>query len=234
MKILLVEDERDLSNAIIRVLKNSKYDVDAVYDGEDALNHLHQNQYEIVITDLMMPKMDGIELIKQMRKENNSTPVLILTAKSQVDDKVEGLDAGADDYLTKPFSIKEFLARIRSLTRRKGDLLEPYKIENLELDHNTFEIRTPYGSLPLTDTEYRLFEYLLRNKDNVLSTERIMENIWGYDTEVEINVVWAYLSSIRKKLAQIQSDITIKAMRGVGYKIIKTSENTEEDDKNNL
>ncbi len=224
MRFLLVEDERDLSSVIVRVLTANKYDVDTAFNGLDALNLAHQNSYELIITDLMMPKMDGIELIKQLRKDGNNTPILVLTAKSQVDDKVEGLDAGADDYLTKPFSMKEFLARIRSLTRRKGDLLEPYKIENLELDHNTFEIRTPEGSLPLTDTEYRLLEYLLRNKNLVLSTERIMENIWGYDTEVEINVVWAYLSSLRKKLAQIKSNVTIKAMRGVGYKIIKTSE----------
>ncbi len=227
MKILLVEDEKDLSNVIVRVLNANKYDVDVAFNGLEAINRVHQSMYELIITDLMMPKMDGIQLVQQIRKEGNNTPILILTAKSQVDDKVEGLDAGADDYLTKPFSMKEFLARIRSLTRRKGDLLEPYKIENLELDHNTFEIRTPEGSLPLTDTEYRLFEYLLRNKNMVLSTERIMENIWGYDAEVEINVVWAYLSSLRKKLAQIKSDVTIKAMRGVGYKIVKTSEDNE-------
>ncbi len=227
MKILLVEDEKDLSSVIVRVLNANKYDVDVAFNGLEAINRVHQSMYELIITDLMMPKMDGIQLVQQIRKEGNNTPILILTAKSQVDDKVEGLDAGADDYLTKPFSMKEFLARIRSLTRRKGDLLEPYKIENLELDHNTFEIRTPEGSLPLTDTEYRLFEYLLRNKNMVLSTERIMENIWGYDTEVEINVVWAYLSSLRKKLAQIKSDVTIKAMRGVGYKIVKTSEDNE-------
>lgn len=227
MKILLVEDEKDLSSVIVRVLNANKYDVDVAFNGLEAINRVHQSMYELIITDLMMPKMDGIQLVQQIRKEGNNTPILILTAKSQVDDKVEGLDAGADDYLTKPFSMKEFLARIRSLTRRKGDLLEPYKIENLELDHNTFEIRTPEGSLPLTDTEYRLFEYLLRNKNMVLSTERIMENIWGYDAEVEINVVWAYLSSLRKKLAQIKSDVTIKAMRGVGYKIVKTSEDNE-------
>ncbi len=227
MKILLVEDEKDLSSVIVRVLKANKYDVETAYDGLEGLEKAHRETYELIITDLMMPKMDGIQFIKTLRGENNSTPILILTAKSQIDDKVEGLDSGADDYLTKPFSMKEFLARIRSLTRRKGDLLEPYKIENLELDHNTFEIRTPNGSLPLTDTEYRLLEYLLRNKNTVLSTERIMENIWGYDTEVEINVVWAYLSSLRKKLAQIGSDVTIKAMRGVGYKIIKTKDDSE-------
>ncbi len=227
MKILLVEDEKDLSSVIVRVLKANKYDVETAYDGLEGLEKAHRETYELIITDLMMPKMDGIQFIKTLRGENNSTPILILTAKSQIDDKVEGLDSGADDYLTKPFSMKEFLARIRSLTRRKGDLLEPYKIENLELDHNTFEIRTPNGSLPLTDTEYRLLEYLLRNKNTVLSTERIMENIWGYDTEVEINVVWAYLSSLRKKLVQIGSDVTIKAMRGVGYKIIKTRDDSE-------
>lgn len=224
MKILLVEDEKDLSNALVRILLANKYNVDTAYDGLQGLELTHNNTYDLIITDVMMPKMDGLEFIRTIRRENNPTPVLILTAKSEIDDKVEGLDAGADDYLTKPFSLKEFLARIRSLLRRKGGLIEPYCVGNLELDHNTFEIKTPYASLPLTDTEYRLMEYLIRNKNVVLSTERIMDNIWGYDSEAEINVVWAYLSNLRKKLNEIQSDVTIKAMRGVGYKLVKVGE----------
>lgn len=224
MRILLVEDEKDLSSALVRILLANKYDVDTAYDGLQGLEHARNNTYDLIIADVMMPKMDGLEFIRTIRQEKDATPVLILTAKSEVNDKVEGLDAGADDYLTKPFSLKEFLARIRSLLRRKGDLIEPYRVGNLELNHNTFEIKTPYGSLPLTDTEYRLMEYLIRNKNVVLSTERIMDSIWGYDSEAEINVVWAYLSNLRKKLNQIQSDVTIKAMRGVGYKLVKVEE----------
>lgn len=221
MKLLVVEDERELSKALVRILILNKYEVETAYDGLQALDMIRQNSYDLIITDIMMPKMDGIQLTKEIRAEKFNTPILILTAKSEIDDKVEGLDAGADDYLTKPFSLKEFLARIRTLLRRKGDLIEPYAIENLTLDHDKYEIRTPSGSLPLTDTEYRLLEYLIRNKNVVLSTERIMENIWGYDSDAEINVVWAYLSALRKKLAQINADVTIKAMRGVGYKLVK-------------
>lgn len=221
MKLLVVEDERELSKALVRILILNKYEVETAYDGLQALDMIRQNSYDLIITDIMMPKMDGIQLTKEIRAEKFNTPILILTAKSEIDDKVEGLDAGADDYLTKPFSLKEFLARIRTLLRRKGDLTEPYAIENLTLDHDKYEIRTPSGSLPLTDTEYRLLEYLIRNKNAVLSTERIMENIWGYDSDAEINVVWAYLSALRKKLAQINADVTIKAMRGVGYKLVK-------------
>lgn len=221
MKLLVVEDERELSKALVRILILNKYEVETAYDGLQALDMIRRNSYDLIITDIMMPKMDGIQLTKEIRAEKFNTPILILTAKSEIDDKVEGLDAGADDYLTKPFSLKEFLARIRTLLRRKGDLTEPYAIENLTLDHDKYEIRTPSGSLPLTDTEYRLLEYLIRNKNAVLSTERIMENIWGYDSDAEINVVWAYLSALRKKLAQINADVTIKAMRGVGYKLVK-------------
>lgn len=227
MKLLVVEDERELSKAIVRILILNKYEVETAYDGLQAIELIHQNKYDLIITDIMMPKMDGIQLTKKIREDKINTPILILTAKSEIDDKVEGLDAGADDYLTKPFSLKEFLARIRTLLRRKGDMIEPYSIENLVLDHDKYEIRTASGALPLTDTEYRLLEYLIRNKNAVLSTERIMENIWGYDSDAEINVVWAYLSALRKKLAQIDAGVTIKAMRGVGYKLVKV-ENEDE------
>ncbi len=224
MKILLVEDEKDISNALCRILGGAKYDVDAAYDGEQGLELASARAYDLIITDIMMPKMDGIELTKKIRQSGSNTPILILTAKSETDDKVKGLDAGADDYLTKPFSLKEFLARVRSLLRRKGDYVEPYKVENVELDRNLFQLKTPTAFVTLTDTEYRLMEYLMRNKNVVLSTERIMEALWGYDADVEINVVWAYLSSLRKKLDSIGADVRIKAMRGVGYKLVKKNE----------
>lgn len=224
MKLLVVEDEKELSKALVRILTINKYETDTAYDGLQALDLIHTNEYDLVITDVMMPNMNGFQLTQAIRSEHNNVPILILTAKSEIDDKVEGLDAGADDYLTKPFSLKEFLARIRSLLRRKDKTIENYSIGNLELNRETFEIKTPTGSLPLTDTEYRLMEYLMRNKNAVLSTERLMENIWGYDSDAEINVVWAYLSSLRKKLASINADVTIKAMRGVGYKLSEIEE----------
>ena len=218
MKLLLAEDERDLSDAIVRVLKLYKYDVDTAYDGEEALDKIYENDYNGLILDVMMPKKDGFTVVKELREEGNNIPVLILTARSEVDDKVLGLDYGADDYLTKPFAIKELLARIRALLRRKGDVTEAYTIENTSLDHDTFELKA-VSSVRLTSKEYQMMEYLIRNKNVLLSTEKLMDSIWSYDSEAEINVVWAYISALRKKLSQIGSDYTIKAMRGVGYQL---------------
>ena len=155
-----------------------------------------------------------------MRAEKINTPVLLLTAKSETDDKVKGLDAGADDYLTKPFSVKELLARIRALTRRKGDITESHSIGNLTLDSGKSEI-TAKTTLRLTNKEYKLLEYLIRNKNMLLSTERIMENVWDFDSDSDINTVWAYISALRKKLETVGADHTIKAVRGVGYRLEK-------------
>ncbi|MCR5490980.1 MAG: response regulator transcription factor [Bacilli bacterium] len=219
MKILLVEDERELASAIKRVLTYSKYDVDCAYDGLTGLAMATESEYNLIISDIMMPRLDGIGLVAKLREHDIGCPILLLTAKGEIDDKVAGLDAGADDYLTKPFQIKELLARVRALLRRKGEVSEAYKIGNVTLDFDTFELRTPTASVRLTNKEYRLMECLIRNKNVLLSTERLMENVWDYDSDAEINVVWAFLSSLRKKLDQIGADQTIISVRGVGYKL---------------
>lgn len=219
MRILLAEDERDLANAVKRVLEYSKYDVDIAYDGVQAMDRFYENEYDLLILDVMMPRMDGFEVVKKIRSSGSSVPVLMLTARAEVDDKVLGLDSGADDYLTKPFQIKELLARIRALTRRKGEVVESYKFGNVTLDHETFELKAN-GSVRLTNTEFKMMATLIRHKNSLMSTERLMEEVWDYDSEAEINVVWAYISALRKKLSQIGADISIKAVRGVGYQLV--------------
>ena len=219
MKLLLAEDEKDLSNTIKKVLELNKFDVDQAFDGEEALEYAEYGEYDGIILDVMMPKMDGYTVVKKLREKNNHTPVLILTAKAEIDDKVFGLDSGADDYLTKPFVVKELLARIRALVRRKGDIATNYVIGNTTLNPNTFELSTDSGVIRLTGKEYKLMEHLMRNQGVVLSTEKIMESVWEFDTEAEINVVWVFISLLRKKLEAIQSNCQIKAMRGIGYRL---------------
>ena len=218
MKILLVEDERELSATLKKVLEYSNYDVICAFDGIEALDYLKVSKFDAVILDVMMPKLNGFEVVKQLRKTGDSTPVLMLTARSELDDKVLGLDSGADDYLTKPFQIKELLARIRSIIRRNGDIIESFEIGNVHLDPNNF-VMSAVGSTHLTSKEFKLMETLIRNKHTLLSTERIMELVWDMDSDAEINVVWAFLSALRKKLAQIGANVTIKAVRGVGYQL---------------
>ena len=174
----------------------------------------------------MMPKKNGFDVVKDLRKTGDTTPVLILSAKSETDDKVTGLDAGADDYLTKPFQVKELLARLRAIIRRNGDIKEAYSIGNTTLDHETFQLSAK-NSVRLTNTEYKIMEYLIRNQKTLLSTEKIMEAVWDYDNDCEINVVWAYISNLRKKMDQIGSDYTIKAYRGVGYKLEMRDDNEQ-------
>lgn len=226
MKILLVEDEKDLSNAVSKVLKMNAYDVVQAYDGEEALDYLETNTFHAIILDIMMPKLNGFEVVKRIRQNGDKTPVLMLSALSETDDKVTGLDCGADDYLTKPFQVKELLARLRAIIRRNGDYKEAYSIGNTTLDHDNF-LLIAKDKQRLTNTEYRLMEYLIRNQDILLSTEKIMEEVWDYDNECEINVVWAYISNLRKKLETVGSEYTIKALRGVGYKLGKKDEKDE-------
>lgn len=223
MKILLVEDERDLSATLKSVLEYAKYDVSCAYDGLQALQKLDEDEFDAMILDVMMPRMNGFEVIKKVRADGNAIPVLMLTARSETDDKVLGLDSGADDYLTKPFQVKELLARIRSILRRKSEATISYSLGNLTLNHDTFEIEANGKSARLTNKEYRLMETLIRNKGILLSTERLMELVWDYDSDAEINVVWAFLSSLRKKLSQIEANVNIKVVRGVGYRLEETS-----------
>ena len=219
MKILLVEDEKDLSAAIKKVLTLNNYVVDTAFDGEEALFFAQNSEYDGMVLDVMMPKKNGFEVIKELRARKNAIPVLMLTAKAEIDDKVMGLDCGADDYLTKPFAVKELLARIRALTRRKSDTLVSFSFGNVILKPDTFEIATSVSSARLTNKEFALMEYLVKNNNVLLSTEKIFQNVWDFETESELNVVWVFISSLRKKLKQIEANCTITATRGVGYRL---------------
>ena len=218
MRLLLVEDEVELSNALTAILKHNNYSVDAVYDGEEALDYLAAENYDGVILDLMIPKIDGITVLKKIRAAGNQVPVLILTAKAELDDKVTGLDCGADDYLGKPFATKELLARIRSITRRQTQAKSSVlTFGNVSLDCTTFDLSSSEGSIHLGNKEFQIMELLMANPGQLIATERFMEKIWGYDSDAEINVVWVYLSGLRKKLAKLHADIRIKASRNQGY-----------------
>lgn len=218
MRILLAEDERELSKALCAVLKHNNYSVDAVYNGQDALDYGLCENYDAVILDLMMPKMNGLDVLKKLREQGVATPVIILTAKSELEDKITGLDAGADDYLTKPFAMGELFARLRALTRRKSEF-SPNVISfgNVSLNRENFELCVGENSIRLGNKEFQMMEMLLSNAGRLISTEQFMEHIWGYETEAEINVVWVYISYLRKKLATLDASIEIKAVRGVGY-----------------
>ncbi len=218
MRLLLAEDEQDLSKALCAILKHNNYSVDAVYNGQDALDYGLCENYDGIILDIMMPKKNGIEVLTELRKNGVDTPVLILTAKSEVDDKITGLDAGADDYLTKPFAMGELLARIRALTRRKADFTPNLlTIGNLSLNRESFELSAGDESIRLGNKEFQMMEMLMSNPGRLISTEQFMEKIWGYETEAEINVVWVYISYLRKKLSTLKAKVEIKAVRGVGY-----------------
>lgn len=220
MRLLLAEDERELSKALSTILKHNLYTVDTVFDGEEALAYIENGNYDGVILDIMMPKIDGITVLKTIRSKGINVPVIILTAKSEVDDKVLGLDCGANDYLTKPFSIKELLARIRAMTRIKTEAVDSLlKFGNVTLNRVTFELSTAYGSYRLANKEFQIMEMFMSNPKNLISTERILEKIWGYDTDTEVSVVWVYISYIRKKLLSINSNIYIKATRNLGYSL---------------
>lgn len=220
MRILFAEDERELSNALTVILRHNNYSVDAVYDGQEALNYLQAGNYDCAILDIMMPKMDGISVLKHIRAEGSALPVLLLTAKSEIDDRVTGLDSGADDYLTKPFASKELLARIRAMTRRRTDLSDPVlRFGKLTLNRANYELSGPKGNFRLANKEFQMMEMLMENPGQIISSERFMEKIWGYDTEAEINGVWVYISYLRKKLETINAQVRIKATRNVGYSL---------------
>ena len=220
MRILFAEDEKSLSRAVTAMLVKSNYSVDAVYDGQDALDYLRAGNYDGAILDIMMPKMDGIEVLKTIRAEGIRTPVLMLTAKAEVDDKVLGLDSGANDYLTKPFSSKELLARIRAMTRTQtAQQSSVLSFGNITLDQTTYILAGPGGNFRLANKEFQMLETLMANPHRLISSERFLEKIWGYDSDAEINVVWVYISYLRKKLAALNANVQIKATRNAGYSL---------------
>lgn len=218
MRLLLAEDEKELSDALVAILKHNNYSVDAVYNGEDALHYLEADNYDGAILDIMMPKMDGITVLQNIRAKGNDVPILIFTAKSEVDDRVLGLDSGADDYLSKPFAAKELLARIRSVTRRRTEAVSSVlNVGNLSLDCTTFELKSSTDTIRLPNKEFQIMELLAANPGQVISTERFMEKIWGYDSETDVGVVWAYISYLRKRLTELEANVKIKVARGQGY-----------------
>lgn len=218
MRILLAEDEKMLSDALVEILTHNNYSVDAVYDGQDAIDYLLTDDYDAAILDIMMPKKDGITVVKELRAAEISTPVIMLTAKSQIEDKVEGLDSGADDYLTKPFVMAELLARVRAISRRQPDLTGTnLSFQDLELNRADYILSGPNGETRLANKEYQIMEMMMANSGQVIPTERFMEKIWGYDSEAEINVVWVNISGLRKKISELGAHVQIKAARGVGY-----------------
>ena len=224
MRLLLAEDEKALSKALVAILERNNYSVDAVYDGQSALDYLETDNYDGVILDIMMPKVDGLTVLKKVREKGNLIPILLLTAKSEVDDKVEGLDAGANDYLAKPFHSKELLARIRAITRTQAvQTNSKLTVGNVTLDRATFELSTVKGSFRLANKEFQMLELLMCNPQQLISSEHFLEKIWGYDSEAEINVVWVYISYLRKKLSALHANVQIKATRNVGYSLEEMS-----------
>lgn len=221
MRILFAEDEHSLSRAVTALLEKNNYSVDPVYDGEEALAYLEAGNYDALILDIMMPKLNGLEVLHRLRQAGNPIPVLLLTAKSEVEDKVTGLDTGANDYLTKPFSTAELMARIRAMTRSPagGQVTSRLTLGNITLDQTNFELSSPHGSFRLANKEYQMMELLLRNPRQLIPTERFVERIWGYDSNVELNVVWVYISYLRKKLTALKANIQIKATRNAGYSL---------------
>ena len=220
MRLLLAEDERELSNALVTVLKRNNYTVDAVYDGEEATDYLLTGVYDAVILDIMMPKKDGISVLKELRQSGNRVPVMMLTAKAEIDDRVVGLDAGADDYLPKPFAMKELLARVRALCRRQTEVQDnKISFADLNLDRANYELSSGGGSIRLANKEFQIMELLMANPSQVISTDRFMDKIWGYDSEADMSVVWVYISYLRKKLTSLGTKAEIKAHRGLGYSL---------------
>lgn len=218
MRLLLADDEVEFTRALVAILKHNNWSVDAVHDGADALDYAINGEYDGIILDVMMPKKSGIEVLTELREHGITTPVLLLTAKGEISDRIEGLDAGADDYLPKPFDMGEFLARVRALTRRRADFSPGIlTLSDLSLDRASFELTGPEGICRLGNKEFQMMEMMMANPGRLISTEQFMEKIWGYDSDAEINVVWVYISYLRKRIFSVGSRVGIKAVRRVGY-----------------
>lgn len=219
MRILLAEDEKSLSRAIVKLLEKNNFSADAVYNGKEALSYIELGNYDVLILDIMMPEMDGLTVLKTIRQKGNNIPTLILSAKSQVEDKVLGLDSGANYYLTKPFETEELLAAIRAITRTSAVADTKIAYGNITLDRASFELSTQQGSIRLANKEFQMMEMLITAPKRIIPTEKFMEKIWGFDNDVEINIVWVYISYLRKKLASLGANIQIKASRNAGYSL---------------
>lgn len=221
MKLLLVEDEKQLSEALTQILKKNKYLVDAVFNGEDGLDYALTDIYDVIILDIMIPKLNGLEVLRKIREENISTPIIVLTAKGQVSDKVRGLDLGADDYLAKPFEPEELLARLRAMCRRKGEIINDNILSFLDFSLNlsTYILESKSGNVRLALKEIEILKYFLLRPKKVVNKEELITKVWGFESEAENNNIEVYISFIRKKLQYVGSEAKISTIRGVGYKL---------------
>ena len=220
MKLLYAEDEPALSEAVVDYLTYHKYIVDAVYDGADAYDYAMSGEYDGIILDIMMPKRDGLEVLSALRRNGCRTPVLLLTAKTQVEDRIRGLDTGADDYLSKPFDMGELIARVRAMLRRREEFHpDLIRFGDLTLNMQSGEICVGDMSFQLPRQEYRLMEQLVLNHTMYMSTEDLLVKAWGYNTETDINSVWLYVSYLRKRLSAMNSRVEIVSKRNIGYKL---------------
>lgn len=224
MRILLAEDELALSKALVKIFESNNYSIDAVHNGQDALDYLEADNYDVAVLDIMMPKVDGITVLKKIRASGSDLPVLMLTAKSEIDDKVLGLDSGANYYLTKPFDAKELLAAVRAITRSGNEVDTKLSFGNLTLDRASFELSSPSGNVKLANKEFQMLELLMTKPGNIISVETFMDHIWGYDSDTDSSVVWVYVSYLRKKFTALGADVKIKASRNAGYSLIRTKD----------
>ena len=223
MKLLLVEDEKQLSEALSQILINNKYSVDAVYDGDNGLEYALTDIYDVIILDIMLPKLNGLEILQKLRKESISIPILLLTAKDSVDDKVTGLDLGADDYLPKPFEPKELLARLRAISRRKGEVINDSLLTygDINLHLSNYDLSCRDSAVTLTQKEFEILNYFMQRPKNIVSKDDLITKLWGFDSDVEYNNIEVYISFLRKKLTFINSSVKITTIRRAGYKLEK-------------
>ncbi len=217
--ILICDDDKDIVNALKIYLSDPSYRLFEAFDGQEALELIGREDIHLVLMDIMMPKMDGITVLKKVREAGNQIPILMLTAKAEIDDKVLGLDSGANDYLAKPFDSRELLARVRSITRTRAEVDSKLTMGNITLDRASYELSSPTGKFKLANKEYQMMELFLSNPHHLISADRFMEKIWGYDSDAEINVVWVYISYLRKKLTALKANVQIKASRNAGYSL---------------
>lgn len=218
MRLLIAEDDRDIAKALTALFEHNNYSVDAVYNGSDGYDYAVTGGYDGMILDIMMPGMDGLEVLRALRNEGVRTPILLLTARGDVEDRVSGLDAGADDYLPKPFAASELLARVRAMLRRRenyqDDILE---FMGLTLNLSTFELGFQSSSIRLVSREFQMLQLLMQSPGSVVSTDQFMERIWGWDSDVEVSIVWVYVSNLRKRIDKLGAPVNIKTVRGIGY-----------------
>ena len=220
MKILIAEDEISTAKALKVILEKSKFSVDIVHNGNDAWSYIQAGPYEVIVLDIMMPGMSGLEVLSSLRKKGCTTPVLLLTAKNEVEDRIEGLDLGADDYLAKPFAMGELLARVRAMLRRRDEFRPDIKtFGDISLNPHSYELSRGEKSVVLPKLEYQMMEVLIINRGIYLSSEDLLEKVWGYDSEADIGSVWVYISYLRKRLSGLGSRVTIRAKRNIGYRL---------------